>query len=858
MTEFDPPSDKDRPVAKTPAGRPRGVAMLASFMAGRYRECLDYPLLILLAITALCVLAFTQLEGFRFDASEDSLVAEGDPELAYYQEVSGDFGGQGFLIMTYQPRTGELFTAPVLAELAALVERLEAVDGVSSVDSLLDAPLLQSPPIPLKDLATDYRTLQSANVDYALAREELTTSPVFRNLLISPDADVTALRINLTRDDALRALDERRAALRALDDPDANTRETLRSVERAYQVRRAESLERRDRLLAEVRAIRADLDAGVTTHLGGVPMIAADMVDYVRQDVATFGALVIALVVVMLFVIFRRLRWVVVPLASTGVTLLLTIGVLGFLRQPTTVVSSNFVALLVIVTIAFSIHLISRYRELRVEKPEQRQVELVFETMRDKLAPCFYTAVTTIVAFASLITSDIVPVRDFGWIMSIGIFIAFFVSYSFFAAVLLLLPKGPASTTLHHEPALTRFLGDLAIRRTGWMLALMLVSATLAAVGIRQLSLENRFVDYFRESTEIHQGLAFIDRHLGGTVPMDIILRFDAFEGDSLDAESDFFTEAEDPYPERYWFTPTKIAYLEDFHGFLEAQAPIGKVLSLYSLEAVARQFNDGAALGAVELAAALGAMPAELRTELIEPYATPESGRMRIALRLHEVDASYQLDTLIADIETFAEEELGIAPDRIHVTGMATLFNGMLRHLFSSQTSTLAFVIFATLLMFLLLLRSPMLAVIGLAPNLLAAATALGFMGFAGIPVDIMTVTIAAIIIGIGVDDAIHYLHRFQLEYARSDTVRAAVRNSHRSIGNAIYYTSITVVIGFSVLAFSNFMPTVYFGLMTALAMLLALAANLVLLPSLLVFAYRKRDRKTDNTPATVSTRGR
>ena len=188
-------------------------------------------------------------------------------------------------------------------------------------------------------------------------------------------------------------------------------------------------------------------------------------------------------------------------------------------------------------------------------------------------------------------------------------------------------------------------------------------------------------------------------------------------------------------------------------------------------------------------------------------------------------------------------------------MTGMATLFNGMLRHLFNSQTSTLLFVVTATLVMFLLLLRSPVLAVLGLLPNLLAAAVALGFMGFAGIPVDIMTVTIAAIIIGIGVDDAIHYLHRFQVEFTRLGNAQEAVRASHASIGNAIYYTSVTVVIGFSVLAFSNFMPTVYFGLMTALAMVLALAANLVLLPSMLVVVYRGRHHDSRTAPVIPKT---
>ena len=827
---------------------------LRNLMSGRYRHCLDYPILILIAVFALCFLAFMHIDGFRFDASEDTLVAEGDPDLAYYREVSSQFGGEGFLVMTYMPRNQELLSDAALVDLDALVSQLKQVAGVKSVDSILDAPLLQSPPVSLSELATNYRTLQSQDVDYGLAKEELTTSPLFRDLLISADGSVTALRITLEGDSELEAARAERDRLQAITDPTASQRQQREEAKTRYREVHEASLAQRDQLLSEVRAIRDNLGDGVVARIGGVPMIAADMVDYVKQDVMSFGLLVILLVTIMLFILFRRIRWVVVPLASTGVSIFLTIGVLGYLRQPTTVVSSNFISLLVIITISFSIHLISRYRELRAECPNDRHVDLVFRTMIDKLAPCFYTALTTIVAFASLVTSDIIPVMDFGWIMSVGIMISFLVSYSFFAAILLLLPKGEASPTLHHEPALTRWLGDLSVTKAPLLLALMLFLFLFAAAGISRLSLENRFVDYFRADTEIHEGLAFIDRHLGGTVPMDIILRFDPFEGQQLDESSDFFTDEVDDYPERYWFTPAKIEYLEQLHEFLEAQPAIGKVLSLYNLELIARDFNDGRPLGAVELVAVLDAVPENLRRELIAPYAMPQSGRLRVAIRLHETDVDYQLDSLIRDIETFATTKMDLAPDQVRVTGMAVLFNGMLRHLFNSQASTLMFVVIATLVMLLLLLRSLRLAVLGLMPNLLAAATALGIMGFAGIPLDIMTITIAAIIIGIGVDDAIHYLHRFREEYARVGNARTAVRNSHASTGNAIYYTSITVIIGFSVLGFSNFMPTVYFGLMTALAMMLALLANLALLPSLLVLAYHRRDRLHPQASGDVS----
>lgn len=818
---------------------------ISMFMSGRYRECLNYPVMLILMVLTLCLIAGYFVQDFRFDASEDTLMKEGDPDLEYFKEVNDNFDQTGFLVLTYMPKSGDLISRDRIQDLKDLENRLEQVDGVVKVDSILDAPLLKSPPVPLSEMASGYRTLLSPDVDLELAEKELTESPLFKNLLISEDGRATAMRINLEGNPELASLKDKRDRLRNLDDPSQQQENELESVESEYRQLYAQSLEERDRRLEAIRSIRDQLGGDVVAHLGGVPMIAADMINYVKRDVITFGALVIALVSIMLWVIFRRVRWVIIPLLSTGVTVFLTMGILGFLKQPVTVISSNFVSLLAIITISFSIHLIARYREIRSENPDLRQVDLVFQSMRDKLAPCVYTALTTVVAFSSLVTSDIVPVMDFGWIMSLGIMVSFFVTYSFFAGLLLLLPKGKAATTLHHEPPLTRLLSNLAIRRTGLVLMAMLVSFVAATFGISRLSLDNRFVEYFRADTEIHQGLEFIDENLGGTMPMDIIVNFEPYEEPDLDESSDFFTEQEDEYPERYWYTPDKIQYLKDFHDYLETKPAVGKIVSLSSLEQVARGFNDGKPLDAVALVAVLSAMPEDVRNQMIEPYSSPRTGMMRISTRLHESGVNYDLNRLIDDIETHATKELGFAPEDVRVTGMAVLFNGMLEHLFESQRSTLVYVILATLLMFLLLLRSPRLAIVGLIPNVLAAATALGFMGFVGIPLDVMTITIAAIIIGIGVDDAIHYLHRFQIEYEDSDCAKTAIARSHGSIGNAIYYTSITVIIGFSVLGFSSFMPTVYFGLMTALAMILALLANLAILPSLLVVAYYWKDKK-------------
>lgn len=813
-------------------------------MEESYRRCLQQALVILFAVLALCVLAAYHAQDFTFDASSETLVEQEDPELAYYESFTERFDQSPLLFMTYTPHSGSPFDDVHLKRQESLQQSLLGVAGVKSTTSVLDVPLLESPPVPLADMASDFRTLRDPETDQGLAREELTTSPVFAELLVSRDGRTTAIAIELDEPAALEAARRTRDRLRRDYEAGSVSKTQLTAAERRYDRRYERHKVHRGNVINAVRDIRDSMSGQATLLIGGVPMVAADMITFIKQDVQTFGLVVLVLIAFSLYAFFRRLRWVLIPLGTTGVTILFVIGLLGYLDKPVTVISANFIPLLAIITISFTIHLISRYRELRNEGFSDNHAVLVAESMVSKFPPCLYTALTTIVAFGSLLTSDIVPVVDFGWIMCIGILISLLVTYSFFASVLMLLPKGAAASTLGRDWGFTRVLQNLALNRRGWLWALALLATLGSAVGVTKLELGNRFVEFFRSGTEIHDGMVFIDEHLGGTIPMDVVIGFPPFDGPAESGADDGFDifaadGVEEAYPERYWFTPEKLGVIQQLHDYLEQRPEIGKVLSLGSLEKVARRFNDDEALNYVELTAVLGMVPDDVRESLIEPYASPEAGEMRISTRLHETGPNYSLDALLDDIRRYAREDLGLEADRLKITGMAVLFNDMLRQLLTSQTSTIVFVILATLLMFALLLRSVSMAVIGMIPNLLAALTILGVMGIFGIPLDMMTITIAAIVIGIGVDDAIHYLHRFKAEYAAGGDAVSAVRTCHSSIGHALYYTSITVMIGFSVLAFSNFIPTVHFGLLAALAMVLALLANLTLLPALLLKRY-------------------
>lgn len=792
-------------------------------MVDWYFRALQYPRLVLVLFLALSLIAVSGSTNFRFDASSDTLVVQGDPKLLEYNRMSMLFDGDDFVVLTYHH--DNLFSDSALTDLAELQASMSLVPGIQSTYSILDAPLIASPSIPLDRIADSYLTLRNPNVDRGLARLELTTSPLFANYLISEDGKTTAISGTLRPDRKLQALTLQRDELK-----DLSTAKAV-AIETAYVTQREVYKEQRKTMIDALRLVKEAHPRHEQIFISGVPMIAADMLAYVKSDLQMFGAIILLLIVALLYLFFRKLRWVILPLTICVTSVAITIGLLGAFETPVTVVSSNFISLLSIISISFSIHLIVRYREL-LAKGEMPHQDIITETMRSKFAPCLYTALTTLLAFGSMLASGIMPIVDFGWMMCVGILIALIVTYILFPSILILMGGAKASKTLGSQLKLTTWLQNLSVQHSARILIASVLIFGVSLYGVSKLTFDNRFVDYFHEKTDIRQGMEQIDKSLGGTLPLDIYVRFEPFEV----YEDDFAAPGDSEFPERYWFTPEKIEMLNAIQQRLERQPEIGKVLSLSSVERIARNYNEGEALTGFQLSYLLAELPNDIRRVLIDPYSDPASGWMRINARIAESQHVFSKTQLVNDIKSFLLNDIGLENDEVVITGMVVLFDDMLKQLADSQIRTLGYVVAATLLMFALLLRSLKLALIALIPNLLAAILILAFMGYANISMDMMTVTIAAICIGIGVDDAIHYLHRFKLELVSADTVSDAVIASHQTIGRAMYFTTMTVMGGFSILAFSNFVPTVYFGLLTSMAMGLALLANLLLLPSLLV----------------------
>ena len=838
-------------------------------LAGLYQTLiLRNALWVLILLFGLIAFLGSYVPQMKLDASSEALVLEGDTSLDFFREIGKRYQTEEFLLVTYQPEA-DLYAPETLDTLAKLRDELAELPGLSSINSILDVPLLQSPPVSISDVTSgNIPMLSKGTADVEMAREEFANSPIYRSLLTSPDGSTTALQVNLQRDERYFELVNERDALRQqakLETLSPEQQAELERVENIFDDYVTEVHERQEVLVAKARDVLDGYRDGARLFLGGVPMISVDMIDFVKSDLKVFGSGILAFIIFLLLVIFRSPRWVLIPLLNCVATVVFMMGLLAFLDWRLTVISANFVALLLIITLAITIHLVVRYREIAALSPSSSQMERVSETVRVMAKPCFYTALTTLVAFASLVISGIRPVIDFGWMMTMGVTSALLLSFLILPCILMLLPtrdekggdSGDASLTLYFARATERFGGTI--------ITVSLVMLVASAWGISQLKVENRFIDYFHEDTEIYQGMETIDAELGGTIGLDVILdRPDVASapsdgGEFDDAFSEDFSNADDfappqddfaddfgedfgddfgggaaSSPQSEWFTVAGMRRIKEVHDYLDSLPETGKVLSLATfyelMQLVMGNVDD------LQLALAQRSLPESITNILVDPYLSVEADQARISLRVKETSHSLHRDQLLKDVRQHLIDELGFEEDQVRLTGLLVLYNNMLQSLFTSQILTLAAVFVAILAMFVVLFRSFSLAMIALTPNLLAAGAVLGGMGLVGIPLDMMTITIAAITVGIGVDDTIHYVHRFRSEFPKDRNYLATMYRCHGSIGKAMYYTSVIIVFGFSILALSNFTPSIYFGLLTGLAMVAALMGAMLLLPKLIL----------------------
>ncbi len=769
-------------------------------------------ILLLLVITLISFGYFSK--EFKLDASSDTLLIEGDPDLEYLREVTERYGAKDFLVLTYTPKE-PLTQNRSINNLLSLKFKLQSLSWVHSVITVLDVPLLNNSDKPLKDRLNNFITLKDDDVDKIRGFNEILNSPVFRNFVISEDGKTTGIIVNIKKDEVLSKLKDKKAI--------ENYKEKLKKQNHQN--------------IIEIRKIIQNYKQDANIFLGGIPMIADDMMTFIKNDIVVFGVGVLLFIIATLWFVFRKLIWIIVPISSCFFSVLIMTGLLGILNWKVTVISSNFIALMLILTMAMNIHMSTRFLQIKKKFPNFNNFEILNKTTGKMFWPILYTVLTTICAFLSLVFSEIKPIIDFGWMMTLGLVTSFIITFTLLPTLLNFISENKVELKDQKDSKVTSILGDIAINKKKIIFSTTVVIIFLSLFGISRLEVENSFINYFNKKTEIYKGMKLIDDKLGGTTPLDVIVKFGETEKSNDNDEDDFEDWGDDNQNvEKYWFTRDKIDKIEKIHDYLDSLPAVGKVLSFASIIEVATQLNNNKPLGTLEMGVLYTKIPETIKKEIVDPYISIKDNEARISLRVKDSLPDLRRNDLINQIKFDLQNKLNLKEEEFKLAGVLILFNNLLQSLFKSQILTLGFVMIGIFAMFLILFRNLKISILGVVPNFIAAFFILGIIGIMGIPLDMMTITIAAITIGIAVDNSIHYIYRFKEEYAELKDYKKTIKLCHSTVGVAILNTSITIVFGFSILVFSNFIPTIYFGVFTGIAMLLAMISVLTLLPSLIL----------------------
>ncbi len=782
--------------------------MLANFYQ---KNIIEKPKLIFILLL-ICLVGFGyNSKNFKLDASSETLLIEGDPDLKYLNEITNRYGAREFLVLTYTPKEN-MISSNSIKNLSNLKDKIAKLDWVHGVITLLDIPLLSSSDKPLVERLQNFQTLKSDDIDKKRGFEEIVNSPVFRNFVVSEDGKTSGIIVYL------------------------KSKDTDKKFKNKYELEKYkdELKKKNHENILEIREVIEEFNKESKIHLGGIPMIADDMMSYIKNDIVVFGLGVLLFIVATLWFVFRKLIWIIVPISSCFFSVIIMMGLLGLLGWKVTVISSNFIALMLILTMAMNIHMSTRFLQLTKQFPKLKKSKIILMTTEKMFWPIIYTVLTTICAFLSLIFSEIKPIIDFGWMMTLGLITSFMITFTLLPTLLNFVKGNNVSLSKEQKSKITSFFGIVSINKKNIIFSITVVIIILSILGILRLEVENSFINYFKKDTEIYKGMKLIDEKLGGTTPLEVIIKFPKAEKEESEDEDDWGDE--DEGDEKYWFTKDKINKINMVHNYLDSLEPVGKVLSFSSIIDVATQLNNNKPLGTLEMGVLYSKIPDTIKKEIVDPYISIEDSEARVSLRIKDSQEGLRRNDLLNKINYDLENKLGLKKDEFKLGGVLILFNNLLQSLFKSQILTLGFVMVGILIMFLILFRNIKLSLIGVVPNFIAAFFILGIIGLAGIPLDMMTITIAAITIGIAVDNSIHYIYRFKEEFSKIKDYKKTLSLCHSTVGIAILNTSITIVFGFSILVLSNFIPTIYFGIFTGIAMLLAMISVLTLLPALLL----------------------
>ncbi len=806
---------------------------------------LKYPLLVTLILTIfISTLAYYSTK-VEVDASAETLLLEDDKDLKFFREVNKTYDNSSFFVVTFSP-SGDLLSNENLETIKNMTNDFLKVQSIEKVNSILNVPLLQSPIRPISDLVSGVDSLETKELDKNLVKNEFLTSPLYSNALVSADFRTTALILNIKNDPKYFELLEKRNALGAKQKDKTISKDEeaeLKKIIVEFKNYRDFIRQNDTKEIEQIREIIKKYEPNGKIFLGGVNMIASDVIGFVKNDLVIYGFSLVLIFIFILWSIFRKIRWVIIPLFICFISIISTGGILGLFGWEVTVISSNFIALQLIITMSIVLHLIERYRELNIKYKNASQYKLVINTVLSKLEPSFFAIITTVVGFGSLILSNIEPVINLGLMMSVGISTSLFLAFITFPIILMLIGKKEEYIKEANKSSFTEKCSFIVENYSKTIILLAILTFVFSLSGASKLFVENSFINYFKSSTEIYKGMKEIDENLGGTSPLDIVVKF---KSDDKKAEikiqnQDEYDDFENEFKQKdddkqYWFSQDKMDTIIAIHDYLETIPEIGKVQSLATLLKVGEIINKNERLDGITLALMYNQLPPEYKNLILSPYINIEKNEARITMRIIDSNPNLRRNELLTKINTDLREIIKNKETTYQLSNLMVLYNNMLQSLFNSQIATLGISVAILSIMFFLLFKSIKIVLIALIANVVPVSLLFGIMGWLAIPLDIMTITIAAIAMGIAVDDTIHFIHRFEEEFKVDHDYINSLRRAHNGIGHAMYYTTLVIVIGFSILMLSNLVPTIYFGLLTVAIMIAVLAADLLLLPKLLL----------------------
>ncbi|MBD1138625.1 MMPL family transporter, partial [Pelagibacterales bacterium SAG-MED41] len=760
---------------------------------------IDFSKITLFLILIAVIFSLYQSRNFNLDASSDALLLEGDPDLKYLREVNKTYGSKDFLVLTYTPISSFTEKETIL-NLQLLKSKIEKLSWVDSVITIIDVPLLKSTDEGLMERLKNYKTLAYPEIDRKRGFDEIINSPIYKNYVISEDGKTSGIVVYLKKDERLSEyIKIKEKFFTQSKDNGLSKKEKInyKKFNKEYEDYKNLYNIRNHQNITEIRDVIYKYGQSAKIHLGGIPMIADDMMSYIKSDIIVFGIGVFIFIVLTLWFIFRNLKWVAMPLLGCATSVIIMIGLLGLIGWKVTVISSNFIALMLILNMAMNIHVTVRFLQLKKEFPQLSKNEAVFETSKKMMLPILYTVLTTICAFLSLVFSGIKPIIDFGWMMTLGLVVSLLITFLLLPSLINLLSSDNEMGLKDTERSfITSSLGSFTKKNKILIFGSTFLIVVFSIVGILKLEVENSFINYFDKETEIYKGMKKIDDDLGGTTPLNIILKFPSKSKDikGKDDELDEWEEEIETNENKakYWFTRDKMDKIIKVHDYLDSLPEIGKVLSFGSILRVAEDLNNKK-LQSLEIAVLYSKIPEAIKKEIVLPYISVEKDEARISVRIKDSLKDLRRNDLINKINFDLNTKLNLEKNEYKLAGVLILFNNLLQSLFKSQILTLGIVILGIFLMFLILFRNTVLSLIGIVPNFIAAFFILGIIGLLGIPLDMMTITIAAITIGIAVDNSIHYIYRFKEEFEKINNYNKTLDKCHSTVGVAILNTSIT-----------------------------------------------------------------